>query len=231
MSLQGDYLLTILIINPINLRLVCFIGKTSITPNQLSLCSFVMTVVSAVCMTSVNQSVQAAGGVLLMFGFLVDCMDGDLARFKNLKTPLGAMQDPVFDRIGEAAVMGGAAVGGWRTTGDPIWLVGGILLVGSSQVYFYITDTMLNKVQKPGGKTDVSRSFTIHGTRVRFGVIEPFVWGQAFFCFSGNAHWGVAVFGAMFSACSIIQLYRLVAFARSLKGTASNEYSPHVEKI
>jgi len=224
----GDYLLTILIINPINIRLVKLVGRTAMTPNHLTIIAFCLTVISALCFASVSWSIQAAGGGLLLFAFLLDCMDGDLARLKEMKSPLGAMLDPVFDRLGEIAVISGAAICGWRTTGESLWLVGGIILAGMSQVYFYITDLMLNKVQKDTGKVSRLRSIKILGTKVRFGTIEPFIWGQALLGFTGYVYWGILLFGVMFTACNIIQMYRLITLSRSFSNTESDEFGSHV---
>ena len=99
----GDYLTTIIIINPINIRLVRLLGRTALTPNQLTVIAFCLTVASALCFSSPDWGFQSAGGGLLLLAFLVDCMDGDLARFKGLKSPLGAMLDPIFDRLGASA--------------------------------------------------------------------------------------------------------------------------------
>ncbi len=224
----GDYLTTILVINPINVRLVRLVGRTAVTPNHLTVFAFCLTIVSALCFSSPDRVFQVAGAGLLLLAFLVDCMDGDLARLKELESPLGAMLDPIFDRLGEITVICGVAICGWRTTGEPLWLMGGIVGAGMSQVYFYITDLMLNKVQKDMGLADKSRSIKISGTRVRFGLIEPFIWGQALLGFCGVTHWGVPLFGLMFSACVVIQLYRLARLSRSFAKAKSEEYGAHV---
>lgn len=224
----GDYLLTILIINPVNIRLVRLVGRTSITPNQLTVISFLVAVVSASCMASVSPVIQATGGILLLISFLIDCLDGDLARLKGLKSPLGAMLDPILDRAGEFAVITGMAIGGWRENGNPEWLIGGIILAGMSQIYFYITDLMLNKLHaKNIPEVNTGHGLKIFGTRVRFGTIEPFIWGQALFALIGKARWGVPVFASMFTVAAVVQLFRLILRLRNASGRDSDEYTPH----
>lgn len=222
----GDYLLTILIINPINLRLARWIAKTNITPNQLTLFSFFLSVLSAFCMTTTARSVQFLGGILLLWAFQIDCLDGDLARLKGLRSPLGAMLDPLLDRVGEVAVIFGMAVGGWRATGNWVWLAGGIALVGSSQIYFYITDLMLNRIHQKNSETGPPVHFTLFGTRVRIGLIEPFIWGQSILAFLGIAYWGVAIFGIMFAGAGAAQLFRLVQRMKAMNEDA-DEFTPH----
>ena len=212
----GDYPMTILIINPINLRLVRMLGKTAVTPNQLTIISFLFMGVSACCLASVQGGIQAIGGCLLLFAYLIDCLDGDLARFKNLKSPLGAMLDPILDRFGEFAIAAGAAIGGWRISEDPKWLVGGIFLVGMSQIYFYLVDAMVWKLPEVPQKSDATQTIKLLNTRVRFGAIEPYFWGQAAFSFAGIAYWAVPLFGLMFTVGCVVVFIRLILKARKL---------------
>jgi phosphatidylglycerophosphate synthase len=224
----GDYPLTILIINPINLRLVRMVGRTSITPNQLSIFSFFLTAASALCMASIEHWIQAIGGGLLLAGYIIDCLDGDLARLKNLKSPLGAMLDPILNRCGEIVIISGISINGWRLTGDPIWLLGGLFLLSASQLYFYITDAMLNIYRKKTDRLKNTKKKMLFGTPVRFGTIEPFIWGQACLAFSGLSHLGIIIFGIMFTIACILQFYRLFTTARDPKLNGSDEFEIHV---
>jgi len=223
----GDYPLTILIINPINLRLVRIIGRTDITPNQLTVVSFMLMVLASFCLASVSRAVQAMGGVLVLIAFVIDCLDGDLARFKGITSPLGAMLDPILDRLGEFAVIIGIAVNGWRTTQDPIWLIGGIFLMGISQIYFYLVDAMVWKLPEKETLAAPRRPLTIGGTRVRFGAIEPFVWGQTLLVVCGVARWGVPIFSLMFTVGTLKVMVRLFRRANRLNSEKPEDFGIH----
>lgn len=224
----GDYLLTILIINPINLRLVRLIGKTSITPNQLTIASFIFMLIASLCLTSKVQKVQIAGGVILLIAYLLDCLDGDLARYKKLKSPQGAMLDPILNRLGEIVIVIGISINGWRITNNPTWLLGGLFLMGMSQLYFYITDAMLNIFKKEFNMLKRVNRKKICGTPVRFGAIEPFIWGQAVLAFCGVAYWGVFPFGIMFTIGCALQFYKILSLTRKLHTNKSEKFEIHV---
>lgn len=224
----GDYPLTILIINPINLILVRMIGLTSITPNQISLFSFFLTAVSACFLASLNSSYQIIGGGLLLLGYLIDCLDGDLARLKNLKSPLGAMLDPILDRCGEIVIVFGISINGWRTDQDPQWLFGGLFLMGMSQLYFYITDAMLNIFRKKFAHLDNSKQRTLFGTVLKFGAVEPFIWGEAVLAFAGVANWGVFIFSIMFLFACVLQIIKLFIMTRNIQKKESEGFEVHV---
>jgi phosphatidylglycerophosphate synthase len=226
----GDYPLTILILNPINIRLARLIGRSAITPNQITVFSFLLMIVSACCLASLQRWVQILGGALLLIAYLFDCLDGDLARLKGLKSPLGAMLDPMLDRFGEFAIVVGVAINGWRITHDYRLLIGGILLVGMSQIYFYLVDAMLKKLPETKNKKKKLKRFTIKGTRVRIGAIEPFMWGQACLSFFGVVHWGIFIFGIMFTIGSVGELFRIIIEAIRIQTTDSEQFGTHIRQ-
>jgi phosphatidylglycerophosphate synthase len=223
----GDYPLTILVINPINLRLARWIGSTSITPNQITLLSFFITVMASFCLANTTWAFQIAGGVGILVGYIVDCLDGDLARLKGLKSPLGAMLDPMLDRFGEFTIAIGAAIGGWQRTGDVQWLVAGIVLAGMSQIYFYLVDAMLIKIPEKEESDLKKNPLIIWDTRVRLGAIEPYMWGMALMAILGVAHWGVVIFAFMFTAGSIGELFRICLKVRKQPSLESESYGTH----
>jgi phosphatidylglycerophosphate synthase len=224
----GDYPLTILIINPINIRLARLLGHTPVSPNQITVISFMLTVLAAILIASNRWSIQAVGGATLLIAYLFDCLDGDLARLKELKSPLGAMLDPMLDRFGEFALGVGIAINGWNLTRDYKWLIGGIVLVGMSQIYFYLVDAMLKKIPEVQKPFRPMRKFELKGTRVRIGAIEPFIWGLAGLSFLGVAHWGVIIFGVMFTIGSIGELFRIIIEARNVAAIESDRYGTHL---
>lgn len=224
----GDYPLTILIINPINIRLARLLGHTPITPNQITVISFMMMVLAAWLIASNQWHLQASGGLVLILAYMLDCLDGDLARLKGLKSPLGAMLDPMLDRFGEFAIGLGIAINGWNLTKDYKWLIGGIVLVGMSQMYFYLVDAMLKKLPEAWKPFSSMRQFELKGTRVRIGAIEPFIWGQAGLAFLGVAHWGVIIFGVMFTIASVGELFRIIIEARKVKNIGPEFFGTHM---
>ena len=222
----GDYPLTILVINPINRYLVRHVAETRFTPNQLSLLSFFLMVAAAFCMSAGHRVLQALAGCLVLLGYLIDCLDGDLARYSNMKSPLGAMLDPMLDRYGEFLMIFGAAVCGWNLTENISWLMGGIYLTGMTLIYFYLVDAMVWKVP-PKDESRKKEPFLLLGTKVRFGVIEPFMWGLAGLSFLGKAHWSIVVFGIMFTAANMICVYRLVKRSKQIQTDDAGHYGTH----
>ncbi|GAA2770764.1 CDP-alcohol phosphatidyltransferase family protein, partial [Nonomuraea dietziae] len=67
---------------------------------------------------------MVAGGVLIYFAFVFDCVDGQVARYARKFGVLGAWLDATFDRFKEYVVFAGLAIG-YVVAGhsDDIWIL------------------------------------------------------------------------------------------------------------
>ena len=66
---------------------------------------------AAVWFSAGTRPAQVAGAVLLYLSFVLDCVDGQLARYTRAFSPLGAWLDATFDRVKEYVVYVGLAFG------------------------------------------------------------------------------------------------------------------------
>ena len=108
--------------------LVWLLASTRVTPNQVSFAA--ITIAAAGCAVLVGWpgwTGLVVGGLTLQLAYIVDCVDGQLARLKNLASPVGALLDFLLDEVKALLVIGAAATRMWRESGDPRWLLGGLL--------------------------------------------------------------------------------------------------------
>src|SRR5918996_1508024 len=94
-----------------------------ITPNQVTIVSVVLAVVAAAAFATGGRPGLVVGAVLVQAAFVADCVDGQLARYTRMGTPLGAWLDAVSDRAKEFVVYAGLAVGGAQAGEQDIWLL------------------------------------------------------------------------------------------------------------
>ncbi len=73
-----------------------FFYKLGLTPNHLTLISFIFTLVSAYLFTQNRYSLSA---VAYFFSFLFDCMDGNYARQYKMTSDFGDLFDHITDHI------------------------------------------------------------------------------------------------------------------------------------
>src|SRR2546430_12330751 len=97
------------------------LGRTPLTPNQVTVVGLVLTFLAA-GLAAFGQLRWA--GVVLIFAGTCDILDGALARTTNASYPYGAFLDSTLDRYSEGAVYLGLAAY-FVTVGGPLqeWLV------------------------------------------------------------------------------------------------------------
>jgi hypothetical protein len=107
---------TVYFVDPVACRVALPVAnRTRLTPNALTVFSLVLGMVSAACL-AMNQLV--AGAVVFYLSFMIDCVDGKIARLKGTGTPFGLWLDYVGDRVRVVLCAGGLAYGQYTLTGD-----------------------------------------------------------------------------------------------------------------
>ena len=77
------------------------IGRWGITPNMLTVIGLMAVIVSGLILAWGDRLI---GGGVLLFGALLDAMDGELARVLNSEKGSGALLDSLSDHCGDFAV-------------------------------------------------------------------------------------------------------------------------------
>ncbi|MHB1390854.1 MAG: CDP-alcohol phosphatidyltransferase family protein [Thermoleophilia bacterium] len=95
------------------------IGRTSISPNMLTVLGLLLSVGSA-GLVWYGHYVTAA--IIFTVGSLCDLLDGAVARLSEKVTPMGAFLDSTFDRVGEGVVLTAIALA-YSRDGN-LWMVG-----------------------------------------------------------------------------------------------------------
>ncbi len=117
---------------PISLRISKILLKTGITPNQISVLSFVIGLAGASFFFIGEYFYLILGGILIHIHSIVDGCDGEVARLKLRQTKYGGWLDSVLDRYVDAAIILGLIYGYWSITGDvTIWIIGFFAIIGS----------------------------------------------------------------------------------------------------
>ncbi len=95
--------------------------KVGATPNQVTLISFAIGLYSAYSFSLDGFWNLFLGAVLLQLSIIVDCVDGELARYTRKFSQLGAWLDAVTDRVKEYMVFLGLAMGADKE-GRDLWI-------------------------------------------------------------------------------------------------------------
>ncbi|MEW5353852.1 DUF5941 domain-containing protein [Streptomyces sp. 16-176A] len=115
-----DGFFTTFFISPYSRYLARWCARRGLTPNQVTTASLVTALIAAGCAATGARGGFVAAGVLLIASFVLDCTDGQLARYSLQYSTLGAWLDATFDRAKEYAYYAGLALGAARG-GDDVW--------------------------------------------------------------------------------------------------------------
>lgn len=115
-----DGFFTTFCVSPYSRYLARWCARRGLTPNQVTTASLLTALVAAACAATGTRAGFVAAGVLLIGSFVLDCADGQLARYSLRYSTLGAWLDATFDRAKEYAYYAGLALGAARG-GDDVW--------------------------------------------------------------------------------------------------------------
>jgi len=104
------------------------LARIGLTPNALTFIGLAISLLGAYLFA---RGEQVFAALVLLFGSLVDALDGTLARLTGKTSRFGAFMDSTFDRISDGAVLFGIAAGGLVS-----WRVAFIAFMGSYLVSY-----------------------------------------------------------------------------------------------
>jgi hypothetical protein len=139
---------TVLLVDPLASRLVRLVATHKrITPNILTVTATLIGLVAAACFTQGTRWWLVAGAVLFHFGFVVDCMDGKIARLNGTGSNFGQWLDYVFDRI-RVLACGLALMGGQYARTHNVaylWLAAVVIFM---DMFRYLNSLEMNKIRR-----------------------------------------------------------------------------------
>lgn len=115
-----DGFFTTYCISPYSRYIARWCARRGLTPNQVTTASLLVALIAAGCAATGTRAGFVAAGLLLLFSFVLDCTDGQLARYSLQYSTLGAWLDATFDRAKEYAYYAGLALGAAQG-GDDVW--------------------------------------------------------------------------------------------------------------
>jgi phosphatidylglycerophosphate synthase len=115
-------------------RITYQLAHTTVTPNQVTLASTGMGLVSASLLAVPAYWPRVLGALLFLVSITVDGVDGELARLRMSESRVGARLDTVTDNLVHVALFAGIMTGCYRASGSRsyLWLlptlIGGFVL-------------------------------------------------------------------------------------------------------
>lgn len=117
-----DGFFTTFFISPYSRYIARWCARRGLSPNQVTTASLITALIAAGSAATGTRGGYVAAGVLLLLSFVLDCTDGQLARYSLQYSTMGAWLDATFDRAKEYAYYAGLALGAARG-GDDVWVL------------------------------------------------------------------------------------------------------------
>ncbi|MEU9037005.1 DUF5941 domain-containing protein [Streptomyces sp. NPDC048352] len=115
-----DGFFTTFFISPYSRYIARWCARRGLTPNQVTTASLITALIAAGCAATGERWGYVTAGVLLLVSFVLDCTDGQLARYSLQYSTMGAWLDATFDRAKEYSFYAGLALGA-AANGDDVW--------------------------------------------------------------------------------------------------------------
>ncbi len=116
---------------PLSGRISQQLTRTSLTPNAITILSFLITLGGAILFSLGEYAWTLLAGVLIQLASVTDGCDGEVARLKFKASRFGAWFDTILDRYGDIAIAVGIVSGRWLADPAPyVWLGGTLALTG-----------------------------------------------------------------------------------------------------
>jgi len=139
---------TVLLVDPVAARLVRLVSPYRwITPNLLTGVATLLGLGAAACFAMQDRWWLVAGALLFHVSFVVDCMDGKIARLNGTGSMFGAWFDFMFDRL-RVFICALALFGGqYASTGSPayMWM---LIVVVFLDLFRYVNSQQMAKVRQ-----------------------------------------------------------------------------------
>lgn len=121
----------------IAIRVSYLFAKTPLTPNQLTAISAIVAIFGATLIQGPHYVVRILGVVLWFLGYILDFCDGDIARYKDMKSDFGHWIEAVSDRTKDVGLYTSLTILAFRAEPSMFVVLFGMLALGGTVTYSY----------------------------------------------------------------------------------------------
>ncbi|MEU8618371.1 DUF5941 domain-containing protein [Streptomyces sp. NPDC048623] len=192
-----DGFFTTFFISPYSRYIARWCARRGLTPNQVTTASLLTALLAAGCAATGDRVGYVAAGVLLLVSFVLDCTDGQLARYSLQYSTMGAWLDATFDRAKEYSFYAGLALGAARD-GDDVWALAlGAMVLMTCR---HVVDFAFNEANTNDDASAGSTAKTSLGVSSRLDSVGWTVWARRMIILPIGERWAmIAVLTAVTS--------------------------------
>ncbi len=163
---------------PLSVWISRYLVQRNVTPNQISLFSFLCSLLAAGLFALGGYFALFLGGVLAQFASIIDGCDGEVARLKYQSSDFGGWFDAVLDRYADAFLLFGLTwhllaveVNGWIVFVGFMAIIGSFMLSYTADKY----DNLMRERIKTGGKAGLRMGRDVRVFLIFLGAVANMV--------------------------------------------------------
>ena len=163
---------------PLSVRISRYLVQHDVTPNQISLFSFLCSLLAAVLFALGGYFALLLGGVLAQFASIIDGCDGEVARLKYQSSDFGGWFDAVLDRYADAFLLFGLTwhllaveMNGWFLFVGFMAIIGSFMLSYTADKY----DNLMRERIQAGGKAGLRMGRDVRVFLIFLGAVANMV--------------------------------------------------------
>ena len=137
-----------LINRPISIAITRRIVDSPISPNQISLFCFGLSLVAALFMAQKGYIMLLLGGLIAQAASIIDGCDGEVARLKHLESHYGGWLDAVLDRYSDGFLLAALTWHLYAEDSSPTTLFTGFMAIMGSFMVSYTADKYDNLIRR-----------------------------------------------------------------------------------
>ena len=117
----ADGFVATFLVSPYSRYVARWAARREVSPHAVTAASAGLALIAAVWFSAGTRAGLVTGAVFVFGTFVLDCVDGQVARYSRSPSVFGSWLDPVSDRVKEYAVYAGLAAGGTAAHQPGVW--------------------------------------------------------------------------------------------------------------
>jgi phosphatidylglycerophosphate synthase len=139
-TMSADGVVAYYLMRPLTTRITGVIARTPVTPNQLTILTFLIGLTGAALVAWGDRTQAVAGACLFFAAATADCLDGELARLRYETSYRGAWLDTITDDLQTMMFIGACGMNLVRSGAGTLWPIlaaVSMALFAAAQWYVY----------------------------------------------------------------------------------------------
>ena len=132
-----------------------FLSRTSITPNQVTIISLILGIISGVFFSLGEYTYTITAGLLYFLSTVFDQCDGEVARLKQMETEFGRKLDIIVDAIVNAVIVVGITIAVYVKMDSVLVIITGFLEMTGITISLLLTTYFSHNSKKDTGTKEM----------------------------------------------------------------------------